>query len=373
MSQRGLKVAFDNSLAGKNLTGTGVYASQLIRELSASPEIRLSVLSGWASGSGGGAMLRKLRGLGRLAWSHGYLPLMLRKEKYDVLHAPAFVIPHGCPCPTVVTIHDLSFVLYPHHFGRAWRAYLASCMPSALRSASAIICVSESTKRDLLRFYEPAQEKVYVVHNGLDHSRFHHGAKLDCEWARSIGIRMPYLLHVGAFLERKNIPVLLRAIARLKSASKFEDLQVVLAGKEAPGLLGAQAIDETIRELQLQDTVVKAGHVPDAQLAGLYAGARALAMPSSYEGFGFPVLEAMAVGTPVITSNVSSLPEIAGDAALLIPPGDEQALAGAIATLLDNCVLQERLRSQGMAQAQKFSWKRAAEETIAVYRAVAKP
>lgn len=372
MSERGLKVAFDNSLAGKNLTGTGVYASQLIGEISATPGVHLTVLSGWGSGSAGGTVLRKLRGLGRLAWSHGYLPLMLRREKYDVFHAPAFVIPHGCPCPTVVTIHDLSFVLYPHHFGRAWRAYLASCMPSVLRSANAIICVSESTKRDLLRFYEPAREKVHVVHNGLDHKRFNSGAKLDCEWARSIGIRQPYLLHVGTFLERKNIPVLLRAIRALKSAGKFMDLQVVLAGQEAPGLVGAQAVDETISQLQLQNTVVKAGHVPDDQLAGLYAGAQALAMPSSYEGFGFPVLEAMAVGTPVITSNVSSLPEIAGDAAILIPAGDEQALAKAIDNVLGDCDLQERLRSQGLLQAQKFSWKRAADETIAVYRAAAK-
>jgi glycosyltransferase involved in cell wall biosynthesis len=136
--------------------------------------------------------------------------------------------------------------------------------------------------------------------------------------------------------------------------------------------MGAQAIEDSIRELQLQDRVVKAGHVPDDKLAGLYAGARLLAMPSSYEGFGFPALEAMAVGTPVITSNVSSLPEIAGDAAMLVPPGDEQALASAITILLGDCALRARLRTQGLLQAQKFSWKRAAEETIAVYRAVSK-
>jgi len=263
-------------------------------------------------------------------------------------------------------------VLYPHHFGRAWRAYLASHLPSTLRSASAIICVSESTRRDLLNHYEITGRKIHVVYNGLDHSRFHPGAKLDRQWARSIGIRIPYLLHVGAFLERKNIPVLLRAIGQLRSAGKFNDLQLVLAGKEAPGLLGAQAIDETLHELQLQGTVVKAGHVPDDKLAGLYAGARMLAMPSSYEGFGFPVLEAMAVGTPVITSNVSSLPEIAADAAMLIPPEDDQALANAIDILLGDRDLQERSRTKGLLQAQKFSWKRAAEETIAVYRAVSK-
>src|SRR6185437_9112890 len=372
MSQPALKVAFDDSMSRKNQTGTGVYASQLIRELSANPEIRLSVLSGWGSAAGGGAVLRKMRGMSRLAWAHGYMPLMLRKVKYDVLHAPAFVIPRGCPCPTVVTIHDLSFVLYPHHFGRAWRAYLASHLPSTLRSASAIICVSASTKRDLLNHYKVTEGKVHVVHNGLDHSRYHSGAKLNAEWARSIGIRQPYLLHVGSFQERKNIPVLLRAIGKLKNAEKFVDHQVVLAGTEAPGLMGAQAIEDSIRELQLQDRVVKAGHVPDDKLAGLYAGARLLAMPSSYEGFGFPVLEAMAVGTPVITSNVSSLPEIAGDAAMLVPPGDEQALANAMTILLGDCALRARLRTQGLLQAQKFSWKRAAEETIAVYRAISK-
>lgn len=372
MSQRALKVAFDNSLSGRNLTGTGVYAAQLIRELSASPEVRLSVLSGWGTGSSGGAALRKMRGLGRLAWSHGYLPLYLRRQKFDLLHAPAFVVPHGCPCPTVVTIHDLSFVLYPHHFGQAWRSYLAACMPSVLRSASAIICVSESTKRDLLGHYKLAEDKMRVVYNGLDHSRFHRGAKLNVEWARSAGIQMPYLLHVGAFLERKNIPVLLRAIGRLRAAGKFNGLQIVLAGKAAPGLVGAASIDAAIHKFQLEDIVVKAGHVPDDMLAGLYAGASVLAMPSSYEGFGFPVLEAMAVGTPVITSNVSSLPEVAGDAALLIPPEEEQPLAEAIDTLLNDLALQERLRAKGLEQAQKFSWKRCAEETIATYRSVSK-
>lgn len=369
MSRRRLHVAFDNSLPSRNWTGTGVYASQLIRQLGAIQDIELTVFSGWGSGRGGGKMARKLRALGHLAWNHGYFPLVLRMQEFDVMHAPAFVVPMGCQCPTVVTIHDLSFVTHPHHFGWGWRNYLASLMPSVLRSASGIICVSESTKRDLLRFYEVSESKVHVVYNGLDHSRFNPGARLDCDWARSIGIEKEYVLHVGVFSERKNIPVLLHAIAWLRDQGKFGQYQLVLAGKEAPGVVGARRIEETIRELNLYDTVVTAGHVPDAQLPGLYAGAKLLTMPSLCEGFGFPVLEAMAVGSPVVASNASSLPEIAGDAALLVPPGDERALAEAIHTLLQDNHLRAQLRVKGQAQAQKFTWQRAAEETIAVYHA----
>lgn len=369
MTLRRLNVAFDNSLSSRNWTGTGVYASELIRQLAATQQIDLTVFPGWGSGRGGGTVARKLRTLQNLAWSHGYFPLVLHMKKFDVMHAPAFVLPLGCPCPTVVTIHDLSFVTHPYHFGWGWRTYLTSLMPSVLRSASAIICVSESTKRDLLRLYEVPESKVHVVYNGLNHSRFNPGARFDCDWARSIGIEKNYVLHVGVFSERKNIPVLLRAVARLRDQGKFGQYQLVLAGKEAPGVVGARRIEETMSELNLHDTVVTAGHVPDEQLPGLYAGAKLLTMPSLCEGFGFPVLEAMAVGTPVIASNTSSLPEIAGDAALLVPPGDEQALAEAIQNLLQDDQLRAQLRVKGLAQAQKFTWRRTAEETIGVYRA----
>jgi glycosyltransferase involved in cell wall biosynthesis len=372
MRQPALKVAFDNSLAATNQTGTGVYASQLIRELSTRQDIQLSVLSGWGSRPGGGMFVRKLRSMGRFAWNHVCLPLVVRRQHFDLLHAPAFTVPFGCPCPTVVTIHDLSFLLHPHHFSPGWRTYAASMLPRVLRSAGGIICVSESTKRDLLRFYPAADGKVHVVHNGLDHARFNTNAKLDCDWARSAGIHKPYVLHVGSLMERKNIPVLLRAVAQLRDTGKFHDLQLVLAGKEAPGLAGAETIDRTIEQCGLQDVVLKIGHVPDEQLAGLYAGASLLVMPSMYEGFGFPVLEAMATGTPVITTNVSSLPEVAGNAALLVAPGNEQALGESIHAVLVDGALRDDMRRKGLTQAQQFSWGRAAEETVAVYHSVAK-
>lgn len=373
MSQQPLRVAFDNTFAGRNQTGTGVYATQLIHGLSQNPEICLRVLSGWGSRAGGASWLRKIRTLGSFAWSHGYLPGILRREKFDVLHAPAFTVPSGCPCPTVVTIHDLSFLIHPHHFSPGWRTYVTSMMPGVLRSASAIICVSESTKRDLLRLYPVANEKIHVVYNGLDHSRFNTNAKLDCDWARTAGIRKQYVLHVGALAERKNIPTLLRAVALLRDTGRFDDYQLVLAGKEAPSLTGAEAINETIGRYHLEDTVLKIGYVPDEKLAGVYAGATVLVMPSMYEGFGLPVLEAMATGTPVITSNVSSLPEVAGDAAILISPGDEQALAEAIDAVLVDSLRHQDLSKKGLEQAQKFDWGQAAAETMVVYQSVVKP
>ena len=372
MSQPALKVAFDNSLAATNQAGTGIYAAQLIRELSARQDVQLSVLSGWGSRPGGGMFVRKLRSMGRFAWNHVCMPVALRRQHFDLLHAPAFTVPFGCPCPTVVTIHDLSFLMHPQHFSPGWRTYAASMLPGVLRSAGGIICVSESTKRDLLRFYPVADEKLHVVYNGLDKTRFNADAKLDCDWARSAGIRKPYVLHVGSLMERKNIPVLLRAVARLRDTGEFEGYQVVLAGKESPGLAGAETIDRTIEECRLQDAVLRLGHVPDEKLAGLYAGAAVLVMPSMYEGFGFPVLEAMATGTPVITTNVSSLPEVADNAAVMVAPGDEQALAESIHAVLIDGALREDLRKKGLAQAQKFSWQRAAEETVAVYHTVAK-
>ena len=217
-------------------------------------------------------------------------------------------------------------------------------MPPAVKSAAAVICGSEHSKRDILKAYGIECGKVHVVAYGVEHRRFHRGALLNRQWAQTIGIRNDgYVLHVGAFSHRKNIPTLLRAISNLRSKGKW-DRQLVLAG-----------------------------HVPDEYIAGLYAHASLLVMPSLYEGFGFPVLESMAVGTPVVASDNSSLPEVAGDAAILVSPLDENALANAIADVIENRAIARELRAKGLTRARQFSWQRAAEETLAVYRSVAMP
>ncbi|HEV3317459.1 MAG TPA: glycosyltransferase family 1 protein [Candidatus Angelobacter sp.] len=379
MNNRPLRVAWDNSLARRNPTGTGVYSSQLIHELSAQPELNLQVFEGWdpserARGVYGnqGIFARAHRGVTGLFWTHGYFPYLLRKQRFDLLHSPAFVVPFGCPCPSVVTILDLSFLMFPEHFERRWRTYVNAIMPSVLRTVSGVICISEHSKQELLRSYKISPDMIHVVYCGIDHARFHPGISMDREWACSLGLHKEYVLHVGTLSQRKNIPLLLRAVASLRSRNKFQNYQLVLAGPELPVLQGGAEIHETIRALGLQDIVVLTGHVADERLPGLYAQAKLLAMPSLYEGFGLPVLESMAIGTPVVACNSSSIPEVAGDAAILTPPQDEEAFAGAMQDVLENPATGEELCRKGLVRARQFSWRRSAQETIAVYRHIAK-
>ena len=245
-------------------------------------------------------------------------------------------------------------------------------MPPAVRSAAAIICGSDNSKCDIVKAYGIPSDKVRVIPYGVDHERFHPGATLERNWAQALGIRDGYVLHVGTFSYRKNIPTLLHAVAHLRARGMWGNRQVVLAGSQRLSIKGGHEVFETIRELDLSGSVVLTGHTPDEHIPGLYAHAGLLVVPSLYEGFGFPVLEAMAVGTPVVCSDTSSLPEVAGDAAIFFPPHDHYALARAMEDLLRNPSIAEQLRRKGFEQARQFTWQRAAEQTIGIYREVAK-
>src|SRR5579884_110701 len=334
-------------MARRSRTGTGVYSAQLIRELSNIPELQLDVLNGWTGLLGKSGLLAQAgRSMAHLLWYHLYLPFLIRKRRFDIFHGPAFTVPLSCACPSIVTIHDMSFRLFPHYFERRWLHYITSLMPAMLKTVSAVITVSQHSKSDLLSFYKIPSEKVHVIYNGINHSQFHSGATLNETWAKSMGLREGYVLSIGEISERKNIPTLLHAIAELRSKNIWRERQLVLAGPETPGMTGVREIKETIQQLEMQNIVIFTGRVPDEHVAGLYKHASLLAMPSLYEGFGLPVLESMAVGTPVVASNVSSLPEIAGDAAILVPPTDHLALAEAIKHILQNPKTVEQLRNR---------------------------
>jgi glycosyltransferase involved in cell wall biosynthesis len=370
---RTLKVAWDNCLARRDKGGTGIYAARLLEQLTHRNDLEIEVLKGWPIDPRGGKLVsRALRATGDLFWTHAYLPLLLSRQHFDLLHAPAFIAPVRSPCPVVLMIHDITYLLYPSHFARWWVAYLKSVMPPAMRSAAAIICPSENSKRDLTRVYHVACDRVHVIPNGVDLERFHPGVSLDATWADPLGIRDGYILHVGALASRKNIPVLLRTFAKLRSRPDWGARQLVLAGSEISGLAGAAEIYKTIEQLELAGSVILPGHVPDQHLPGLYAHAGVLVMPSLYEGFGIPILESMAVGTPVVASNSSSLPEVADGAAILVPPHDEDALGNAILEVIQNRTIAKEFRDKGLARAQQFTWERTAIETMAVYRAVAR-
>jgi glycosyltransferase involved in cell wall biosynthesis len=365
-----LKVAWDNCFARKDPGGSGVYAARLLEQFSVRKDLSTTIFNGLS-----GALATKncagraCRTLGNMLWMHAGLPGILWKRGFDLLHAPAFLAPVASPCPVVITIHDITYRLYPEHFASWWVHYMNVVMPRASKSAAGIICGSEHSKRDIMKVYGVCGKKIHVIPYGVNHDRFQPGTPLNEEWARSLGIRDGYLLHVGLFLHRKNIPLLLRAIAHLREKGKSK-IQLVLAGLEFKKVAGATEIHQTIRDLALHDNVVITGYVPDRHMPGLYAQAKLLVMPSLYEGFGFPILESMAAGTPVVASDTSSLPEVAGDAAILVSPTDEDALAEAIETVLAKPTLSAELRMKGLARARQFNWQRTAAETVNVYRSI---
>lgn len=367
-----IRVAWDNCFARRNLTGTGVYASRLLENLAREPNLVLESLNGWPDTVRGGSGLQRIfQVAGNLAWTHLDLPVRLWRRGFDLLHSPAFIAPLAAPCPVVITMHDITYLLYPSHFANWWIHYMKSVVPSTVRSAAAVICGSEHSRRDIMKAYALTAGKVHVVPYGVDHQRFHSAAVLDPAWARQLGIREGYVLHVGELSHRKNIPTLLRAVAYLRGIGKWGSRQLVLAGSEAPGMVGAKEVHQTIGDLELSGNVILAGRVADEYLPGLYAKASLLVMPSLYEGFGFPVLESMAAGVPVVASNVSSLPEVAGDAAILVSPHEAEGLANAMAEVLDNPGVAAELRAKGLSRAQQFNWQRTAAETVQVYRSVA--
>lgn len=366
-----LTIAWDHCLASQDKAGTGIYATRLLEQLIKIPDLHMDVMTGFASTSRGSKTAAVLRTVKNLTWTHVQLPLLLWRSGAHLLHAPAFVAPVISPCPVVITIHDICYLLYPSHFARWWIAYLRSVMPPAVRSAAAIICGSENSKRDIARAYGIACDKVHVVPYGVDHERFHPRATLNREWAKDHGICGGYVLHVGTFSYRKNIPILLEAVARLRTRGKWQRRQLVLAGSGDTPLKGGQQILDSIRDLDLGSEVVLTGRILDEHMPGLYANASMLIMPSLYEGFGFPVLEAMASGTPVICTNTSSLPEVGGDAALYFPPRDVDSLADAMENLMQSPSLTEQLRRRGLEWACQFTWQRTAEQTVKIYRQVA--
>jgi glycosyltransferase involved in cell wall biosynthesis len=243
-------------------------------------------------------------------------------------------------------------------------------MPNVLQMAAAVVTVSEHSKRDIALHYRVAEERIHVVYNGVDHALFNPSAKLGCALAAMLGLRPDYVLHVGSLAHRKNIPTLLRAVALLKAKGGWGKRQLVLAGPHTRSLPGHEEIRNLILQLGLQMDVVLTGYLSTEDIAGLYAGAGMLVMSSLYEGFGFPLVEAMAVGTPVLASNVSSIPEICDGAALFFSPYSAEELAGAMNSVLKSPILACELKRKGLKRAQQFTWQRAAEQTANVYRRV---
>jgi len=285
----------------------------------------------------------------------------------DVLHSPDFIPPFRCNCKSVITIHDLAFLLYPQLLTEDGARYYGQ-IDQAVRRTDHIIAVSQNTKEDIVRLLGVPEDKITVIYEAAN--PIYRPVEDERELRRvreKYHIGGDFILFVSTIEPRKNLPTLLRAFRQLLDDYKVE-VQLVVAGRQ--GWL-CEEVFSLVEELKLTETVLFLGRVPVEDLPPLYTAASLFAYPSTYEGFGLPPLEAMACGTPVVVSNVSSLPEVVGDAALLVAPDDIPGLTVALWRGLTDEARRAELIAKGFRRAQCFSWEKAARQTLAVYQSLA--
>jgi glycosyltransferase involved in cell wall biosynthesis len=297
----------------------------------------------------------------RILWEQVLQPGALRRAKVDLLHHPAFVGPLASACPFVITVHDLSYLFFPQGFRTLNRSYLQTFTRLSVHRARRVIAVSESTKRDLVQQYGLSPGKVDVVYNGVDTGYRPLPANEVAAFRSREGLPERFILFVGTLEPRKNVVRLVEAYARLP---RGRPPLMFVGGK---GWLYDE-IFARVEALGLSGEVRFVGYVPAEVLPWWYNAADLFVYPSLYEGFGLPPLEAMACGTAVISSTASSLPEVVGQAGLLIDPTHTEALATAMEQVLADREMQEHMESAGLAQAQKFSWEQTARQTVESYR-----
>jgi glycosyltransferase involved in cell wall biosynthesis len=330
---------------------TGLRFAVLLGEGEASFDTAFTVVrSRWPTG----------RAPVRVVWEQLALPVVLRTIGAELVHGPVFVGPLLSSCPMVITIHDLSFIRFPALFRPANRLYLSVMTRLSARRARRLIAVSAWTAAETTGLLGIPSERISVIYHGVDPAFRPLPSDEVAEFRHRMGLPPRFILCVGTLEPRKNLVRLVEAFARIR------DRQVGLILVGGKGWF-YEELFARIEALDLQERVVCAGYVDNEALPLWYNAATLLAYPSLYEGFGLPVLEAQACGTPVLTSNASSLPEAAGDAAVMVPPDDVEALTAALDMLLSDEALREELRERGLRHAAQFSWQRTALETARVY------
>jgi glycosyltransferase involved in cell wall biosynthesis len=304
-------------------------------------------------------------------WTHLRLALELHHQPPDLLFVPAHVLPLSCPVPAVVTIHDLGYLHYPQAHRPFDRWYLDWTTRRHTRLASQIIADSLATKQDLIDFYGANPDRIRVVYLGRDETL---APVTDLDLIATVKAKYQidgnYLLYLGTLHPRKNLVRLIEAFGLAVERLENNTLQLVIAGKR--GWLSDEIFGR-VQQLGLAGRVVFPGYVEDEAKPALLSGALAYVFPSLYEGFGLPVLEAMACGTPVLTSNCSSLPEVAGQAALLVDPRNTADIAEGLVRLISKADLRRQLVKRGYRRLENFSWEKAATEVVEVFHRLANP
>ena len=291
-------------------------------------------------------------------WTQIALPLRLLKKDIDVFFSPAHYGPRFCPVPLIVTIHDLSFFYYPQDFLKRDLFKLKNWTTYTVKKAKKIIAVSYSTKKDLINIYKISPEKIEVIYNGFNH---YQGIRATAFKEKNFS--SSYILYIGTLQPRKNLLNLIRAFYKFNQI--YQEFNLIIAGKK--GWLYKQIFEE-VRSLGIEDKVFFTDYVTDQQLVFLYQNAFCLVMPSFYEGFGLPLLEAMHFSCPVLASFSSSLPEVGGDACLYFDPQNINDLTEKLIKLKTDAKLRKELIKKGKERTKLFSWKKCYRQTLKVIK-----
>ncbi len=300
---------------------------------------------------------------------HFTIPPILRREKIDIFHYPQFDLPFFQRRKSVITIYDLNVLQIADYFPKQRfirRTYSRWITKISLQKAEKVIAISQSTKGDIIRYFKTPEEKIEVIYGAVDEHFHPLPQKETRKKLEKYSLSSPYLLYVGVHRAHKNLLRLLEAYRLLKENGRITH-KLVIVGEKDPRFLQAKW---KVEKLGLDGEVIFTGYLPEEDLPYFYNGATLFIFPSLYEGFGMPVLEAMACGTPVVCSHTSSLPEIAGEAAIFVDPHNIEAMAEGMKKVIDDGGLRKRLSLAGLEQAKRFSWHRTAQKTLEVYRSL---
>jgi glycosyltransferase involved in cell wall biosynthesis len=330
---------------------------------SAPSDIRLSTTPNFHCSPVGSAFVKPSL---RILWEQLLQPTILARRPPDLIHALGYALPLAWRGPSAITICDLSFVRYPSLFNRSNAIYLATLARLSARKATAVLTISESTRQDVMKLFHVPGERITTTYCGVS-DRFRPAAEPELEALRAqYDLPNDFLLYIGTLEPRKNLAGLVKAYAAYRNEVS-QPMPLILGGGRG---WKDQEIFDLVEQLGLKEQVRFPGYIPGEDLPSWYSAATAFIYPSRYEGFGLPVAEAMACGTPTITTSVSSLPEVVGDAGLLVDPDDEVALATAITRMASDSELRRTLSLAGQERAAQFRWERMAAETADVYERV---
>lgn len=363
-----MKIGIDIHTIGAKQTGNETYIKNLISNMQSDHELHLyhtkaeqESLPKWS------AHFHQIKPHNPLLRIPVSFPIALQRDKIDVAHFQ-YVAPPVSHCPTVVMVHDISYEFFPEFFSPLARKRMQLLIPFSARKSAHVLTVSEYSKKQIVETYGIPEEKVTVTYNGVS-DQFHKidsDTELDNTLQRFALKDEPFILAVGNLQPRKNIERLIRVYCQLRKAEKIQQKLVLVGKLDYRG----HAIEQQIIDSGMQNHITTTGYVSDDELIALYNRADFFVYPSYYEGFGLPVIEAMACGTAVITSRVSSIPEVGGEAAMYIDPHSDNDLEQQILKIANDANLRNNLIEQGLTQAKKFNWETTAKQTINILEKV---